>query len=414
MMMLAISGPMNSNINMLEKPCNSILFKASLYFLLTVGMTQPVYSQDADIRILVQDLASKRFATRQAAMARLIELGSDVVPEVEAAIAEGSRELQFRAQRVLDAVEQNAYQLQLEAFMQSGEQAAELPGWKEFKTLNGETSTARRLFVLMCRAEPELMRNLGRSKGVISNIVSKRCKELQQVFRTYKRNSIKLGTVAGLLFVGGLDGIKVEDTSIKTIYSVCNYDAFRNEMYIRNPNGTSQYRRTPRSNMLRRLFAKWMKHGQSWDAQMAFNLAMQYDIREALPRAIALVKAKNTPCHVAQIALVAVTRFGSLENIVDLESRIDDKSFCGVQQRVGQKLHQTQLRDIALAGALLLADQNPREFGFPRISYTNQRQLNYSTVGFADEKEREAARTKYEEFRTSLALPDAELNEKED
>ena len=164
-------------------------------------MTQPVCSQDADIRILVQDLASERFATRQAAMARLIELGSDVVPEVEAAIAEGSRELQFRAQRVLDAVEQNAYQLQLEAFMQSGEQAAELPGWKEFKTLNGETSTARRLFVLMCRAEPELMRNLGRSKGVISNIVSKRCKELQQVFRTYKRNSIKLGTVAGLLLL---------------------------------------------------------------------------------------------------------------------------------------------------------------------------------------------------------------------
>ena len=378
------------------------------------AMTQATYSQESDIDTLVQDLASKRFATRQAAMSRLIELGSDVVPALESALATGNRELKFRAQRVLNAVEQNAYQLQLEAFMQSGEQAVELPGWSEFKALNGESSTARRLFVLMCRAEPELMRNLGRPKGLISNVVSKRCKELQQVFRTYKRDSIQLGTVAGLLFVGGLDGIKVDDTSVKTIYSVCNYDAFRNEMYIRNPNGTSQYRRTPRSNMLRQLFAVWMKHGQSWDAQMAFNLAMQYDIRESLPRAIALVKAKNTPCHVAQIALVAVTRFGSLENIVDLELRIDDKSFCGVQQRVGQKLHQTQLRDIALAGALLLADQNPREFGFPRISYTNQRQLNYSTVGFADEAEREAARAKYEAFRKSLKLPEADLENKED
>jgi len=393
---------------MSDKPFKSILLRTALSFFIIFTITQSIYSQENDIPTLVQDLASKRFATRQAAMSRLIELGTDVVPALESALTTGNRELRFRAQRVLNAVEQNAYQLQLEAFMQSGEQAVDLPGWPEFKVLNGESSTARRLFVLMCRAEPELMRNLGRPKVIISNVVAKRCKELQQIFRTYKRDSIQLGTVAGLLFVGGLDGIKVDDTSVKTIYSVCNYDAFRNEMYIRNPNGTSQYRRTPRSNMLRQLFAVWMKHGQSWDAQMAFNLAMQYDIRESLPRAIALVKAKNTPCHVAQIALVAVTRFGSLENILDLELRIDDKSFCGVQQRVGQKLHQTQLRDIALAGALLLADQNPREFGFPRISYTNQRQLNYSTVGFAEEAGREAARAKYEEFRKSLKLPDAE------
>jgi len=381
-------------------------------FLLVLPVHSVTYSQDA--ATLVQELASKRFATRQAAMSQLIEMGSDVVPELEAALTTGNRELRFRAQRVLNAVEQNAYQLQLEAFMQSGELAVELAGWSEFKSISGESSTARRLFVLMCRAEPELMRNLGRPKGVISSIVSKRCKELQQVFRTYKRDSIQLGTVAGLLFVGGLDGVKVDDTSVKTIYSVCNYDAFRNEMYVRNPNGTSQYRRTPRSNMLRQLFAVWMKHGQSWDAQMAFNLAMQYDIRESLPRALSLVKAKNTPCHVAQIALVAVIRFGSLENILDLEQRIDDKSFCGVQQRVGQKLHQTQLRDVALAGALLLAGQNPREFGFPRISYTNQRQLNYSTVGFADDDERGAARSKYDEFRKTLKVPETESSNRND
>jgi len=392
----------------------SFLQRIAVAISLMLTVTAPTYSEDADVATLVQELASKRFATRQSAMSQLIKMGSDVVPELEAALTTGNREFRFRAQRVLDAVEQNAYQLQLDAFMQSGENAVELAGWSDFKAIGGESSTARRLFVLMCRAEPELMRNLGRPKGLISNIVSKRCKELQQVFRTYKRDSIQLGTVAGLLFVGGLDGVKVDDTSVKTIYSVCNYDAFRNEMYVRNPNGTSQYRRTARSNILRQLFAVWMKHGQSWDAQMAFNLAMQYDIKESLPRAVSLVKAKNTPCHVAQIALVAVIRFGSLENVIDLEQRIDDKSFCGVQQRVGQKLHQTQLRDIALAGALLLADQNPREFGFPRISYTNQRQLNYSTVGFADEDEREVARSKYDEFRKTFKIPGTTSNGRND
>jgi len=343
-------------------------------------------------------------------MATLIQLGPDVVPQLELAMTNGSRELRFRAQRVLDAVDQNSYQLQLEAFMQSGEQAVTLPGWDGFKELAGATSTARRLFVLMCRAEPEIMRNLGRPEAITSRNITKRCKELQQVFRTYKRDSIQLGTVAALLFSGGLNGVKVDETSIKTIYSVCNYNAFRNEMYTRNPNGTSQYRHTVRSDILRHLFAVWMKHGQSWDAQMAFNLAMQYDIKQCLPRAIALIRAKNTPCHVAQIALVAITRFGTLANLRDLETRIDDKSFCGVQQRVGQKLHQTQLRDIALAGALLIANENPRNYGFDRISYTNAKQLNYSTVGFASEEDRVAPRKKYDEFRATLTLPKTETS----
>ena len=369
----------------------------------------PLLSQDL-IPQLIDELASRQFSTRQRAMATLIQLGPDVVPQLEEAMTNGNRELRFRAQRVLDAVDQNLYQLQLEAFMQSGEKAATLPGWDGFKQLAGTTSTARRLFVLMCRAEPELMRNLERPVSITSRSITKRCKELQQVFRTYKRDSIQLGTVAALLFSGGINGVKVDETSVKTIYWVCNYNPFRNEMYTRNPNGTSRYRRTPRSNILRQLFAVWMKHGQSWDAQMAFNLAMQYDIKQCLPRAIALVRAKDTPCHVAQIALVAITRFGTLVNLRDLETRIDDKSFCGVQQRVGQKLHQTQLRDIALAGALLIADENPRNYGFTRISYTNAKQLNYSTVGFSSDEERVAPRKKYEQFRATLKLQETDTS----
>ncbi|MCH2370737.1 MAG: hypothetical protein MK324_09430 [Pirellulales bacterium] len=374
-----------------------------------VFSTDHLFSQEP-ITKLVDALSSRQFATRQRAMATLIQLGPAVVPELETAMSNGSRELRFRAQRVLDAVENNLYQLQLEAFMQSGEQAAQLPGWHIFKELSGTTSTARRLFVLMCRAEPELMRSLDRPKTIISSQITNRCRELQQIFRTYKRDSIQLGTVAALLFSGGLSDVEVDDTSVKTIYSVCNYNAFRNEMYKRNPNGTSQYRRTPRSSILRQLFAVWMKHGQSWDAQMAFNLAMQYDIKQCLPRAIELVRAKNTPCHVAQIALVAITRFGTPANLPDLEVGINDKSFCGVQQRVGQKLHQTQLRDVAIAGALLIAGENPRDYGFDRISYTNTRQLNYSTVGFASDEDRATTRKKYDDFRATSTLPQKDMS----
>ena len=360
---------------------------------------------DSDLPALVQQLSSKKFALRQNAMAELIQRGAEAIPELELALKSDNRELRFRAQRVLNSVEQNAYQLKLEAFMQNGNAAIKLPGWDAFRAIADSNSEARRLFVLMCRAEPDIMRNLDRPPSAISNQIAKRCRELQQIFRTYKRDSIKLGTVATLLFVGGIEGIRVDDTSIKTIYSVCNYNAFRDEMYTRQSNSTIRYTSTPRAEILRNLFAIWMKHGQSWDAQMAFNLAMQYNIRQCLPRALEIVHNNGAPCHVAQIALVAVVRFGEKEHILDLESRIEDKSFCGVAQRVGNKLHQTQLRDIALAGAFLLADKNPRIYGFDRISYTSSKHLNYSTVGFADEEARADARKQWDELRPTLNLP---------
>ena len=374
-------------------------------FVLAATHTLPGVRADENISGLVDNLSSRKFAVRQQAMADLIQLGSVVIPELEQAMANGNRELQFRAQRVLDAVEQNAYQLKLEAFMQSGEQSVKLPGWTKFREAHGDSSTARRLFVLMCRAEPDLMRNLDRSVGVVSNLINVRCRELYQVFRTQRNDGIQLGTIAALLFVGGVEGVRVDDLGVKTIYASCNFEAFRNEMFTRRSNGTASYRRTLRSEMLRDMFAESMQRGQSWDLQMAFNMAMQYDIRQCLPQAIELVRSKNTPCHVAQTALVAVIRFGEKANIPDLETRIDDKSFCGVARRIGKKLYQTQLRDIALAGALTLADQNPREYGFDRIEYTFQRHLNYSTVGFAEDAARDAARKKYDEFRATLKIP---------
>ena len=363
------------------------------------------HAVDSDLSALIKQLSSKKFALRQNAMAELIQRGAEAIPELELALKSDNRELRFRAQRVLNSVEQNAYQLKLEEFMQNGNAAIKLPGWDAFRAIADSNSEARRLFVLMCRAEPDIMRNLDRPPSAISNQIAKRCRDLQQIFRTYKRDSIKLGTVATLLFVGGIEGIRIDDTSIKTIYSVCNYNAFRDEMYTRQSNSTIRYISTPRSEILRNLFAIWMKHGQSWDAQMAFNLAMQYNIRQCLPRALEIVHNNGAPCHVAQIALVAVVRFGEKEHILDLESRIEDKSFCGVAQRVGNKLHQTQLRDIALAGVFLLAGKNPRSYGFDRISYTSSKQLNYSTVGFADEETRAVARKQWNELRPTLNLP---------
>ena len=394
-----------------------VLFILCLALICFSARPTPLLSQDL-IPQLIDELASRQFSTRQRAMATLIQLGPDVVPQLEEAMTNGNRELRFRAQRVLEAL--TLHPQQMEVFIQSGEKAAlpqvARPAWDGFKQLAGTTSTARRLFVLMCRAEPELMRNLERPVSITSRSITKRCKELQQVFRTYKRDGFPLGTVAALLFSGGINGVKVDEATVKTIYWVCNYNPFRNEMCTRNPNGTARYRRTPRSNILRQLFAVWMKHGGSSDAQFGFNLAMQYDIKQCLPRAIDLVRAKDTPCHVPQMALVAITRFGTLVNLRDLETRIDDKSFCGAQERVGQKLHQTQLRDIALAGALLIADENPRNYGFTRISFIFfqplgiDQQLDCSTVGFSSDEERVAPRKKYEQFRATLTLPETDTS----
>ena len=161
---------------------------------------------DNDLSALIQQLSSKKFALRQNAMAELIQRGAEAIPELELALKSDNRELRFRAQRVLNSVEQNAYQLKLEEFTMK---CCKNSGW-DASAIADSNSEARRLSGM---SRTDIMRNLDRPPSSISNQIAKRCRDCNR--SSGPISVIALLGMATLLFVGGIEGIRIDDNLLK-------------------------------------------------------------------------------------------------------------------------------------------------------------------------------------------------------
>ncbi len=379
---------------------------------LLVGTVNTTLAEDVDsdnivVASLIKNLSAPKFVVRQRAMNQLIAFGEDAIPELNAAIRDGNRETRFRAGRVLDAVEQNVFQQKLEQFIKAGvgDVNIKLPGWSSFCSKITETAESRRVFAQISRAEPRLCRSIEHGAAEVGKEIDRRCAEIQITLREKRMDTIPLGSVTGLLFAAGIDDVKMNRYSIKTIFGLCNQAIFANQLRVRNSTGSYTYPTNANANILRELFAGCLMHCESWDAQMAFSLAMSLNIPQCLPRALQLVRDKKTPCHVLQTVMIAISMFGKKADIAVLELRIDDNSFCGVTQRINNVQYQTQLRDVAIAAMLILAKEDPKQYGFPRIRVYPSGQFSQSQVGFAADETRGKTRAKWDAFRSTLKIP---------
>jgi len=364
-------------------------------------------SDEVSVAALIKDLSAPKFVVRQRAMNRLVAIGADAIPGLNAAISDGNRETRFRAGRVLDAVEQNVFQQKLEQFIKAGvgDKNVNLPSWKAFCEKIPETAESRRVFAQISRAEPRLCRSIEHGAAFAAKEIDRRCAAIQVAQQENRMSTIALGTITALLFAAGMDDVKMNRYSVKIIFGLCNQATFSGQLRVRSNTGIYTYPSNANANIMRELFAGCLMHCESWDAQMAFSLAMNLNIPQCLPRALELVRDKQTPCHVVQTVMIAISMFGGQDDIPVLELRIADKSFCGVTQRINNVQYQTQLRDVAIAAMLILAKEDPKLYGFPRIQVYTSGQFSYSRVGFADEESRDKTRAKWDTFRATLKVP---------
>jgi hypothetical protein len=208
-----------------------------------------------------------------------------------------------------------------------------------------------------------------------------------------------------LLFASGIEDVKINRYSIKTLFLLCNQVAFSGHLRVPSTTGGYIYPTNATTNIMRELFAGCLTQCESWDAQTAFSLAMNLHIPQCLPRALELVQDKQTPCHVVQTVMIAISMFGDKGDIAVLELRVDDKSFCGVTQKINDVQYQTQLRDVAIAVMLILAEEDPVLYGFPRIQVLASGKFSYARVGFATDQARAKTRAKWDTFRATLKVP---------
>ena len=105
--------------------------------------------------------------------------------------------------------------------------------------------------------------------------------------------------------------------------------------------------------------------------QQRLDAMFQHSLAECLPLALEMIEPKPeyltlTPAQ-QMLALLAVGKFGSEENIAAIEPFLEDKRECLPRQQIngpGGELAAVQIRDVALASLLRLTGQEPVAYGF--------------------------------------------------
>lgn len=342
----------------------------------------------ADVAALVRQLGDERFATRESATARLIQLGRPAKTALEEGRSHADREIRYRSTRILSIIAELDFQRRLAAFA-AGRTGGEsdLPGWNRYRTAYGDDMEARTLFVEMQKSEPELMLAVDEGVPAVTKTVDFRCIQLQQSQRSGGQ-TLNLGSIAALLFAVDDEQVALNFQSVAALCSFCYQPTLANAIEDAG-----------KRRILRKMLGAWIKRGDGWTGYQCLSLAMRYDLKEGLAPAIKVLQNAADQPYIRQNAILAVAKLGDESHLPLIEALLEDKSKCATQ-RMNNVTFETQLRDVALAALLILKKLDPREFGFDRLQLNATSVFVTSTVGFENEDKRNLAFAKWSKSRS--------------
>ncbi len=361
------------------------------------GQSPPRSATPLPTHELVQQLGDLRFSLRERATDRLIQLGAEAIPALEAGSRHRDREIRYRSERILTIVRKNDFQRRLEAFAADtrGDKDHGLPGWNSFRDSFGASPTARNLFVEMLRAEPALFQSLEAGAQEAAFALENRTLQLQQQSPQLTNEPPPFGSIAALLFVTTQPDVQPSDQASNYVLSSCFQGYFDQAM----TNGTH-------GDLVRRILGKAIEQSHDWPAYTAIRLALRYDMREGLQPALRTFEGGQNVniVYIRQFAILAIGRFGDRSHTLVLEELLNDPTPCVPAQALNKQVtYETQLRDIALAVLWKIHGEDPRGHGFgDRVQEDPQLVFHPSTLGFPGEEERQLALQEWRTFRQGL------------
>ena len=347
-------------------------------------------SEQEELDELIQALGAGGFVERQKAMQRLIEIGGASIPKLQQAMESPSREVRFRASKVLELVKDRDFERSLQLFLRAENGGDAIPGWSALKGIVGEEGDARRILVEMHRAEPKIMRLLEVAPKTVSRLVSERTHQIQRTPQNLL-GKLSSANMAAILLATKLEGVTLSDLNMRYVASLMSHQLFSKELVSRDPQKGYIPVRGVRSDMFRKLVASVLLDLKGTALQIGLSVALRYDIQDGLVAADRALNDKNLPCHVRQYALMLYGKFGNPSHIIRLMQLLDDASFCGTTQTVDKIKYSTQIRDVALATIILIAKADHKKFGFDRIRLSGT-SFTLNTIGFADDETRKKAK----------------------
>jgi hypothetical protein len=347
---------------------------------------------------LVRHLGDDSFAVREASGVELLRRGSNVKDELNAALKHADLEVQMRARSLLNRIAKNELDQRLVAFIanQGGEDQGSFPGWESFQQLVGSERDARELFAEMIRAEFNLLKAVEEKSPDLSSLLVERLPD-PRIPRTVQNRNVSAASFAAIMLAGSKANFATDATTSHRMYS-----------FLATNNLMPTISKGPQAHLLMKLFAGWIEQSatSSLSAQYIL-LAMRHDLGDAgVDIGRRLLEKKGVSTSAEPYAILLIGKHGTKEEVSLLTPLLSNNRV--IQRRlIGKTRTQfdIQVRDVALATIVHLTGQKHKDYGFDQIQPYPMTLFRLHTLGFSDNKQREAAVEKWKTWSAKATVP---------
>ncbi len=339
---------------------------------------------------LVAQLGHEEFAMREQAAAELITLELEAAAALKVGTNSHNREIRHRSAKLLALISEIDLERRFERFKNDTDPQQDygLPGWHAYREVAGDSPAARSIFVSMHEDEPSLWGMFQDGPKRVSDALSNRCDDLREPVLSGSVQ-VRAGTTATLLFLATRDDVEASKLVQEMVYIACRSSSFEAAIESRS---------------LREVFVtlveRWITRHPTEQITAALHIGLSNGLKACLPRAREIFEWPMPTLPDRYYAALCVAKFGDESDFDRLETYLEDVGVCDRTQLEGQVVV-TQIRDIALAGLVRLAKQEPKGFGFDRLAYHPKMLYDISSLGFRDEPSRAHAIAAWREYRRS-------------
>lgn len=310
---------------------------------------------------LIERLGDRSFAIREASTTRLAELGLECRPHLSAGLKNADPEIRRRCRLILSDVLDAELAVKIARFKADvdGKHEHDIPGWARFQEIVGSDPAARKLFTTMLQEEFALLEATSRDAKTMAAVLRTRIRQLYRGLTARiptQRFPISSGSVATVLFATTElgDQLPTDLATSNLLTSISQQAAF-----------TKELRGGDFKEPARKLFGLWLQlpTGSMNDLQKV-RLAISYELKASgLRLSVRLLNAKAPQPRTQAACIEAVARLGGRDCAALLAPLLEDKSVCSART-VGNKRFEIQVRDVALAWLIFLAEQDHGKFDF--------------------------------------------------
>jgi hypothetical protein len=315
---------------------------------------------------LIRDLGHPRFAVREAAGRRLLEMGGTALPALRAGTGSKDAEVRARCMALIPQARVVEWTRRGDAYRADtdGKHRHDLPLLADWERLTGPPDAgSRALFADMLRVEGDFLEVVAADRRRASARCAARCQAvLERVQRPKEQFPADAGELVALLFVDAVDPVWLRLPSPPMPAEL-----------LRNPALADALGAPGTGPAVGRLLAKWVSAHPEIDPRPRSefaDLARRKPFREAAPALIELAKDADTRYPVIrQLAIEGLGAVGGREAAAALADLVPE----GNDYYTRARERNLTVGDQALAASLILHGKKPEDFGLRVVSSSMSR-----------------------------------------